>query len=141
MKAAAANVVPQPPRPAWGHKQLILCPALLLLALSLAGCGAGSGSKGAAQTSGTATSSTPPPAGDLLIETSPGGANVFLDGVLQGQSPLTIKGLPATSYVVRAEKEGFSAAEVTIAVSAHTLTTLALTLVPLDPADEIRPPF
>lgn len=114
-----------------------LC-ALLLAPLLLAGCGG----TPASPTGGGTVTTTSAATGDLQVETSPGGANVFLDGVLQGQSPLTIEHLPASAtYLVRAEKEGFSPAEAEVTVSADQVTTLSLTLAPKEPGGEIQPPF
>lgn len=56
----------------------------------------------------------------LTIKTTPPGAQVLVDGVLQqGQTPLNITGLkPGTQYEIRLEKSGFEPASQTIVVPA-----------------------
>jgi PKD repeat protein len=49
----------------------------------------------------------PPGTGTLSVVTSPAGAQVFVNDVLLGSSPVTIPGLKAGSYSLRLEKSGY----------------------------------
>lgn len=46
--------------------------------------------------------------GVLVIESSPGGADVFVNNKLEGQTPLTLYNFPVGQYEVRLEKEGYA---------------------------------
>lgn len=45
--------------------------------------------------------------GNVTVKTKPGGARVFLDGELQGYSPLTLQTLPIGKHLVKIERPGF----------------------------------
>ncbi len=47
------------------------------------------------------------PLGELLIDTRPGGANVYLDGVLQKASPVQIPEVPQGEHFIVVEKKGY----------------------------------
>lgn len=50
---------------------------------------------------------SPPGTGTLSVVTSPAGAQVFVNDVLLGSSPVTIPGFRAGSYLLRLEKDGY----------------------------------
>lgn len=45
--------------------------------------------------------------GVLVIDSSPNGANVFVNNKLEGQTPLTLYNFPVGQYNIRLEKEGY----------------------------------
>ncbi|MFZ5441628.1 MAG: PEGA domain-containing protein [Myxococcota bacterium] len=48
--------------------------------------------------------------GNVTVKTKPAGARVYLDGELQGYSPLTLQTLPIGKHLVRVERPGFKQA-------------------------------
>lgn len=46
--------------------------------------------------------------GILAVESSPGEAQVYVDGELKGQTPLTLYNFPAGTHIVTVKKEGYS---------------------------------
>src|SRR5439155_1900084 len=62
---------------------------------------------------GTQSTMPPPPAttgrytGDLVIESRPSGAKVFLDNKLAGTTPVSLPQVAAGSHVVRLERDGY----------------------------------
>lgn len=45
--------------------------------------------------------------GNVVVKTRPAGARVFLDGKLEGYSPITLQTLPIGKHLVRVERPGF----------------------------------
>jgi len=69
---------------------------------------------------------------ELRVITKPAGARVTVDGVGWGQSPLTIRALPAGARLVRVTLDGYAAQERHVAVPDDTpRTTVQITLKPL----------
>lgn len=69
--------------------------------------------------------------GDLSVTTSPPGADVRVDGVLRGKSPITIRGLPTSRpATIEASLPGFGAAQTSYRVAAGGASNVSLTLVP-----------
>ncbi len=50
-------------------------------------------------------------AGRLLVRSTPGGAEVFVDGTRRGVTPLAVRDLPFGAHAVRVTRAGFAAAE------------------------------
>ena len=68
---------------------------------------------------------------ELRVITEPAGARVTVDGVGWGQSPLTIRALPAGARLVRVTLDGYAAQERHVAVAGDTpRTTVRITLKP-----------
>jgi hypothetical protein len=55
--------------------------------------------------------------GSVTVKTKPSGARVFLDGELQGYSPMTLQTLPIGKHLVRIERPGFRQLGVMVEVS------------------------
>lgn len=55
--------------------------------------------------------------GNVTVKTRPAGARVYLDGELQGYSPLTLQTLPIGKHLVRIERPGFKQAGVMVEVT------------------------
>ena len=76
------------------------------------------------------TTTQPPPAyrGSLAVSSSPAGAQVFLNGVPAGLTPLLLRDLPVGSRVVRIELDGHErwSAATRIVANADTQVTAAL---------------
>jgi serine/threonine protein kinase len=71
------------------------------------------------------TGSTGRFAGDLLVDSRPPGATVFLDGKAVGTTPLSLRAVAAGSHVVRLEHEGYrrwSSAVRVVASQANRIT-------------------
>lgn len=77
---------------------------------------------------GPAPTPTPlPQPGSLRVETTPTGATVWVGGKGMGQTPLTLE-LPAGSYALRLELEGYGAAEHTVDVHSQQQALVTETL-------------
>jgi hypothetical protein len=78
----------------------------------------------------------PPPAtpGRLVVESTPPGAQVFVDGRAVGRTPLTVPDLSRGSYRVRVARDGFVGEERQVTISAARPTqSLAFDLGPVAP--------
>ena len=72
---------------------------------------------------------TPAPGtGTLSVNTSPGGARVFVNDVLLGSSPVTIPGFDPGSYQIRLVLEGYRNKTATISIEDSNVTEYATTL-------------
>jgi hypothetical protein len=68
--------------------------------------------------------------GTLLVESDPQGAEVSINGVVQGRTPLVIRDLGAGSRVVRLELPGYERWSWAVAVVANKRTPLTVKLRP-----------
>ena len=66
--------------------------------------------------------------GEVRISSSPKGAKIFLDGLLKGETPLQIRGIPPGSHAVTLNKEGFSPKMTSVGISTGSSAKLQLTL-------------
>jgi formylglycine-generating enzyme required for sulfatase activity len=66
--------------------------------------------------------------GDLIVTSTPSGAEVFLDSRPQGKTPLTIELIPAGRHALRIEKEHCAPATLDVDVSFEIPTEAAVTL-------------
>ena len=57
---------------------------------------------------------------DVLVTTEPGGGEIKVDGVARGVTPLTVAALPHGRHVIRAQRDGYDAAETTLVVTDAT---------------------
>ena len=90
--------------------------------------------------SGNATRIKPTPqarsyVGSLLVTSEPEGADVSVDGVPQGRTPLTIEHLNIGSRVVRLDLPGHQRWSWAVSVGANRRTPLAVKLSPATPAN------
>ncbi len=76
--------------------------------------------------------SVPSNKGDITVQSSPSGADVYLDNLYKGFTPLTIDEVPAGSHVVTFKMPGYSDAQYTVQVASDKTTPVMglLTLVP-----------
>ena len=82
----------------------------------------------------TTTLSGAPPAsgtGTLSVITAPPGAEVYVDDVLRGASPVTVPGLSAGSHTLRLERDGYQAMVVPIDITGGKTTDYSTSLIPL----------
>jgi PEGA domain len=71
--------------------------------------------------------------GSLLVTSEPQGADVSVDGIPQGHTPLAITNLPIGSRVVRVELPGHQRWSWAVSVVANRKTPIAVRLVPVTP--------
>lgn len=66
--------------------------------------------------------------GGLTISSQPAGAEMYLDNVFQGVTPLTLSGISPGSHTVLLTMNGYSDSQMTVNVVAGQVTPLAMTL-------------
>ena len=64
-------------------------------------------SRGTQSTTPSTRATTGRYTGDLVVESRPSGAKVFLDNKLAGTTPLSLPHVPAGSHAVRIERDGY----------------------------------
>jgi len=67
----------------------------------------------------------------LEIQTTPSVADVYLNGIKRGTTPLTLTGLPATVYDLVLSKEGYQEERLTVTISGGNKIMVTKTLTPL----------
>ena len=72
-----------------------------------------------------------PKTGSLSILTEPSGANVYLDNITKGQTPLDLMNLPVRDYIIRIELKDYQNIERRISVQYNENTTQKYDLEPL----------
>ena len=72
-----------------------------------------------------------PKTGSLSILTEPSGANVYLDNITKGQTPLNLMNLPVRDYIIRIELQDYQIIERRISVQYNENTTQKYDLEPL----------
>jgi hypothetical protein len=75
----------------------------------------------------------PPESGSITVQSNPSDANVYLDSVMTGITPVMIPGVTPGSHTVRIEKTGYGPWESTISVSAGATTVVSANLFPITP--------
>jgi hypothetical protein len=75
--------------------------------------------------------------GGLLINTSPAGARVMIDGTDAGISPLTITSLTTGNHTLNVSAAGYTSQELPVHVSANQTRTINLELVPVSPFSDL----
>jgi hypothetical protein len=82
--------------------------------------------------SGSPTPSTPATtgrdSGDLVVESKPSGARVYVDNKLVGTTPLSVRNVAAGSHAVRLERDGYRrwSASVRVAAAERSRVTASL---------------
>jgi len=79
----------------------------------------------------TPTTSPPVRHGSLSVESSPAGADIYLDGSYRGRAPLTISGLWPGDYTVSAEMSGYRTYTTTTSISSDTHSSVYCPLSPI----------
>ena len=75
--------------------------------------------------------------GGLVINTSPAGAQVMIDGGDAGVSPLTITSLTTGNHTLNVSAAGYTSQDVPVHVSVNQTRTINLELVPVSPFSEV----
>ena len=78
--------------------------------------------------------------GVLLVESEPAGAQVSVDGVVQGRSPVRVVGLKPGEYRVTLDHDGYVAASRALAVGASRTERLFVSMIPAPDAVDARAP-
>lgn len=79
----------------------------------------------------TPTISPPVRPGSISVESSPAGADIYLDGNYRGRAPLTLSGLWPGEYTVSAEMAGYRTFTTTTSVSSDTHSSVFCPLTPM----------
>ncbi|MDD1680025.1 MAG: PEGA domain-containing protein [Methanoregula sp.] len=81
-----------------------------------------------AQLSPDAPSPIPDTTGQIIVASTPSGAELFLDNNFRGVTPVTLSDIPAGSHVVMARQAGYADASQTVTVTGGQSTPVALGL-------------
>jgi hypothetical protein len=81
----------------------------------------------------TPTPTTAPGTGTVSVSSSPSGAQVFLDGVYMGITPVTLQSVSPGSHIVTLRNPGYSDWQANIAVQANQNTPVSATMTPVAP--------
>ena len=81
-----------------------------------------------AQLSPNAPSPIPDTTGQIIVVSTPAGAELFLDNTFRGVTPVTLSDIPAGSHVVMARQAGYADASQTVTVTGGQSTPVALGL-------------
>lgn len=81
-----------------------------------------------AQLTPNGPSPTPDTTGEILVVSTPAGAELFLDNTFRGITPTTLSDIPAGSHVVIARQAGYADATQTVTVTGGQITPVALGL-------------
>jgi hypothetical protein len=73
-------------------------------------------------------SPTPDTTGQIIVVSTPAGADLFLDNTFRGITPVTLSDIPAGSHVVMARQAGYADAAQTVTVTGGQSTPVALGL-------------
>ena len=101
-----------------------VCSLFLFLPCTSAAC------PGIVTSSPTQTYSPPGPYGTIYVESSPAGADVYLDGDARGRAPLTIYDLWPGTYEITARMTGFETFRSTITITGATRSAVYCRLTP-----------
>ncbi|GAB7017053.1 PEGA domain-containing protein [Methanogenium cariaci] len=80
-----------------------------------------------------APSPVPDTTGQIVVSSTPTGAEVLLDNTFQGITPVTLSDIPAGSHVVTVKQTGYTDASQTVTVTGGQSTTVTLGLVAVPP--------
>lgn len=84
--------------------------------------------------------SLPPATGSIVIQSSPSGADVYLDNVYKGLSPVTLNDVTAGSHIVTFRMSGYTDAQYTTTVTAGQSSTVMGMLSPVPTMPPTRSP-
>jgi hypothetical protein len=88
---------------------------------------------------GTSGVVTPPVMTSLVITSTPDGANVTVDGIRWGTTPVTIRHLPGGHKRIRVTSDGYASVERVFDVQSDLVNRVALQLEPVKPEVEPTP--
>ncbi|WFN33535.1 PEGA domain-containing protein [Methanogenium sp. S4BF] len=89
-----------------------------------------------AQLTPNAPSPTPDTTGQLIVSSTPTGAEVYLDNAFRGITPVTLPDIPAGSHTVTVKQTGYTDASQTVTVTGGQSTPVALGLVAVPPTTQ-----
>jgi hypothetical protein len=69
-----------------------------------------------------------PGTGTLSVNTEPAGAQVYIDDVQRGTTPVTVTDLSAGSHTLRLERQGYTKMTVPVLITEGKTTTMATSL-------------
>lgn len=78
--------------------------------------------------------------GILSVESSPSGADVYVDGEMKGATPLTLYNIPVKSYNVVIKKEGYADFERYVAIKVGRTEQVDAALIPLASEEKMAEP-
>lgn len=81
-----------------------------------------------------------PPTGSLVVRSIPSGADVSVDGVLQGITPVELTGVPEGTHQVEVQLQGYAPFFRTVTVTAAEAAELDAALVPVTSPQPTVPP-
>ncbi len=73
--------------------------------------------------------------GNLFVNSTPGSANVYLNGSYRGRTPLTLRNLAAGEYPVTVQKEGYENYSANVTIYQRVTTNFSANLAPLQYGD------
>jgi hypothetical protein len=86
-----------------------------------------------------APSPKPDTTGQILVASTPAGAELFLDNTFRGITPVTLSDIPAGSHVVMARQAGYADASQTVTVTGGQSTPVPLMLAAIPPTTTKTP--
>jgi hypothetical protein len=86
-----------------------------------------------AQLTPNAPSPIPDTTGQIIIVSTPAGAELFLDNIFKGITPVTLSDIPAGSHVVTVKQAGYADASQTVTVTGGQSTPVAISLAEIPP--------
>lgn len=86
-----------------------------------------------AQLAPNAPSPVPDTSGQIIIVSTPAGAEIFLDNTFRGITPVTLSDIPAGSHVVTVKQTGYTDASQTVTVTGGQSTPVAISLAEIPP--------
>ena len=89
-----------------------------------------------AQLTPNAPSPTPDTTGQIVIASTPAGAEVYLDNVFRGITPVTLSDILAGAHLVTLKQTGYTDASQTVTVTGGASTPVAIGLVAVTPTKE-----
>ena len=89
-----------------------------------------------AQLTPNAPSPTPDTTGQIVVSSTPTGAEVFLDNAFRGITPVTLSDIPAGSHVVTVKQTGYTDSTQTVTVTGGESAPVIVGLVAVPPTTE-----
>jgi len=89
-----------------------------------------------AQLTPNAPSPTPDTTGQIVVSSTPTGAEVFLDNAFRGITPVTLSDIPAGSHVVTVKQTGYTDSTQTVTVTGGESTPVVIGLVAVPPTTQ-----
>ena len=85
-------------------------------------------------------SPTPDTTGQIIVSSTPSGAELFLDNAFRGLTPVTLSDIPAGSHVVMVKQTGYTDSSQTVTVTGGQSTPVVIGLVAVPPTTKTPSP-